>query len=84
MTRRGLVTDLAAERLELDALDSLLAGMPDTNRPTRNARRARPASSRLCHLYIRLDWNSQGRRRLTGSTPEPARARFGSAFALPP
>ena len=39
LTRRGLVTDLAAERLELDAQDSLLAGMPDTN-PTDAERRA--------------------------------------------
>jgi amino acid adenylation domain-containing protein/non-ribosomal peptide synthase protein (TIGR01720 family) len=31
MTRRGLVAELVAERLELDAADSLTAGMPDTN-----------------------------------------------------
>ena len=38
LTRRGLVAELAAERVELDAPDSLLAGMPDTN-PTDAERR---------------------------------------------
>ena len=38
LTRRGLVAELVAERVELDAPDSLLAGMPDTN-PTDAERR---------------------------------------------
>ena len=39
ITRRGLVAELAAERLELDALDSPTAGMPETD-PTDAERRA--------------------------------------------